>query len=804
MQNKKFMGVRILFGLSFIIFAILAGVFGRSPFLIILLAGLFLMANITGDWPTWRQRFRALSKAGSVKVVIKNYISLIILVGVLYIIGLGLGQIFSVAPIRMTMTEMDGFAFICGVLYLVLGAGTFSFIDRVKTVQTQVTDVSSEGLDTHNIIDDVFEVDDNSVVENDSTDIERDAAQAPNPDPNPEHDLIMSKDTITPETFYHGRHWNVSNHAVWALQNWPHDVHKPVRDLIGASAEMIAETEARLGFILPDLLKTLYKIRNGGSVHPGYWVAAPNTPKGMMSGSYDDWVDAFANDYNDLRKLTDLELLIDGYEEDFDPDYDDADEKKYWFPEAEKLVVLTRRYGVLTALDYRKWDASNKDGPSVILLDLENDYYPNKPEEADARIRQEFPTFEDFFKALRKEADEAPRARQDPARFDFSKTRYTDTLAHQFWGLCSSNSTRGITDQDWAEAEARLKVTLPPALKPIYQAMDGGVCAFPYHISLPKDDEGVPKSYITHETYGPTRFLPIGKWVTLAEYSDRIDFQGATPYAKYYEAPQNYILLMAQYDGALMLKYSDGQNPHIVYTTDLLNPETELDLGDVDTFLKSIRRRENLGQFDGGLINDVRLSPQCQSPETFWIKDSEILGATESDFADFETRFGKEIPKPFQLILSVQNGGDVRFRYAPAIGDGGVTGQFGTPRNNPYMSDWEDMFPGGVWPTSEWTFYRVWRQKNKLAQKQDYKEKLMPDIYSEKYKDRLIVIGASDDNHAVTLMDLSEGSSSRMPTLGLARYIAVDDAFYYSIAPTSMTHVAYGILDTLRARLEDV
>ncbi len=476
--------------------------------------------------------------------------------------------------------------------------------------------------------------------------------------------------------------------------------------------------------------------------------------------------------------------------------------KKYWFPEAEKLVVLTQRYGVLTALDYRKGDT-----PAVILLDLDNNFYPDKgPSEPDARIRQEFPSFEAFFKALRKEADKDQRTRtlQDPSRFDFSETRYDEAMPHQFWGQSSSNSTRGITEQDWTDAETRLEVDLPKALKPIYQAMDGGVCAFPYHISMPKDDEGAPKHYISYQLYGPTAFLPLGKWVTLSEYSKRIDFQGAKAYADYYNNPHNYIVLFGQYDSALMLKYSDNKPPHIILMPNITDPETEFDLGDVETFLRSIRRRDQSGQFDANLINDLRLSPQCHSSQTFWIKYPKKFGATETDLKEFETRFGEGIPKPFEVLLTVQNGGEVRFRYAPAIGDGSVAWQFGTPRNNPHMSDWEDMFPGGILPIAEWLLYKDWRQKYKIAQKQDYKKTLIPDIHTDKFKDRLIVIGASPDHHTVTLMDLSEGTFSRMPTLGLARYIAKDDAFYFSIAPTSITHVAQGIFGHLRARLEDV
>ena len=225
MQGKRFMRLRFIFGFSFIVIAVVTGILGRSPFMIMPLAALFLVANLSGDWPTWRLRFKTMSKTTLLKLIFKNYLSLIIVVAILNIFGLGLGLIFSVAPLQMSLTSTDIVILLCSALYLALGITLFALIDRTKTLEIGPTGLSGGVRGTNDILDDVFEVDDNNVPVATMED-EGSVLLAPNPDPDP--DLIMSPEPITPETFYSGRHWGVSNHAAWALQHWPDEKFTPV------------------------------------------------------------------------------------------------------------------------------------------------------------------------------------------------------------------------------------------------------------------------------------------------------------------------------------------------------------------------------------------------------------------------------------------------------------------------------------------------------------------------------------------------------------------------------------------------
>jgi hypothetical protein len=153
-------------------------------------------------------------------------------------------------------------------------------------------------------------------------------------------ELNIDPRPVDPATIIYGRHFSVENYTRTALvDRVRYDGSKPQCLVRGATEAMIAEAEARVGFSLPSALHALYKQMNGASVNV-FWL--PNKPNPQPI--FDDWEDAFANDYNDFRPLEELRTLHDIYMENFDPEYDEG-QRQYWFPQSEKIVILAMRTG---------------------------------------------------------------------------------------------------------------------------------------------------------------------------------------------------------------------------------------------------------------------------------------------------------------------------------------------------------------------------------------------------------------------------------------------------------------------------
>ena len=86
-----------------------------------------------------------------------------------------------------------------------------------------------------------------------------------------------------------------------ALARWSEGAGVTVERVpVAASEAMIRETEERLGITLPQTLRNLYLRRDDGAL-PTYWVPAIADP----GTDFDDRIDAFAHDYDDLRPLKD-------------------------------------------------------------------------------------------------------------------------------------------------------------------------------------------------------------------------------------------------------------------------------------------------------------------------------------------------------------------------------------------------------------------------------------------------------------------------------------------------------------------
>lgn len=149
----------------------------------------------------------------------------------------------------------------------------------------------------------------------------------------------------------------------------------------GRTQAEIAAAERRLGVTLPERLKRLYAIQNGGTLD------TLRVPLVAEPTADEHWREVFANGYDVLDPLERLDTLREYYLNWVDPD--DPEEAATVPEGAERMIVLAARYEDVTVLDYAKGDE-----PEVLVADFES---------SDRRTDARFSDFDSFFLALRRE-----------------------------------------------------------------------------------------------------------------------------------------------------------------------------------------------------------------------------------------------------------------------------------------------------------------------------------------------------------------------------------------------------------------
>lgn len=182
-----------------------------------------------------------------------------------------------------------------------------------------------------------------------------------------------------------------------------------------------------------------------------------------------------------------------------------------------------------TLLDYRQGAAE----PGVLHIDLD--------EGGDAPLRKSYDTFDAFFSDPRLEdADRQAGGRASSDRRDRSRLAdrgYDAGLPQRFWADDNANVSRGVSDEEWQAAEARLGVSLPAAFRSLYAVLDGGRAGYLFHPRLGVDERGEPGSPFPGR-YSEGALLPLSAWVRLTRLSERLSFPEATPYAQLHENPE--------------------------------------------------------------------------------------------------------------------------------------------------------------------------------------------------------------------------------------------------------------------------
>ena len=532
--------LRVASGLAIVLTVGSVGFFHRSPWIVLPFALAFSILYIQGKYPAWNQLWLTEGFSGLAKSMPITFAIQCVVVSVFYLIGYGLGSLTGVATSAQAFSESD---LLVPAVMLVAAFCVGLVIHEIE-----------RGGAAHSL----------------SVPLDTSATGALGASEREEAELEMSDEPAREDRFFRARHHSVPNASQIALDRVAGaDGQKPKRWPIGASDELLNEAELRLGVRLPDRLKALYRRQNGGIVQT-FWV--PNKPNPQPL--YDDWEDAFAYDYDELKPLSELTTLHALYMEDFDPEYDDEQDKQHWLPGAEKLVILAMRTGSGTALDYNMGDE-----PGVVIFDLER--------EGEARIRLSFSSFDAFFDALRTEVSDDPHGGNHEAIVSAS----APDPAHpdQFWsvGFGARAASRGVTRATWISEGERLGVMLPESLFPFYEALDGGKTVFVADQGLPRDEDGSAPSPFPEGIYSAVGvLLPSDKWVTLKTLSGRLEFvDNRTPWSQLWTKPDKLIVVAAAFDSALLLDYRHGAEPNVLSVPDLDTPTSAITYSSVSEFL---------------------------------------------------------------------------------------------------------------------------------------------------------------------------------------------------------------------------
>lgn len=540
-MNDKIAGTLRLAAAAAVVVALTAaGYFNRSPWIVVLAAPLLTVLYALGKWLQWRTAWRL----GGMKAVTLAFLTTLpiqaVLGGFLYLVGLGLARLFAgsapIAPFGSGDVLAAGLVFLIGLVFSLsisrLEDGAFSSLSALQEATGNAWQTDKEDR---------------------------------------EMELDIEPTPLSSETFFQGP------------GNWRPDV---TRDALegrgkiiekqpeGASEGMISETEARLGFRLPETLRGLYRIMNGGYVGTLY-VPLKAQPQPV----YEDWRGAFSIDYSSLCPLNKLRTVYDHYQ-DFTDDDEDVPAN------ARQLVVLQARYGDMTLLDY-----SGGPEPRVLLADFDK---------GDDPVDIELEDFDAFFKALRRVKEEGDRP------FDREKFRslplgtlpeanrpavFWGNDPHPFFNIAKSRGDGSepkakADDALIADTETRLGFGLPDSVKVFWKAKNGGSVMYRYiDIRLSDGSESDMTAF--------EELLPLEYIATLSELSSRITFPpGDVPWHEKVSGADKLVVLDAKRGHMVLLDYRNGKEPALLIIEDFEKSgiENATVFESFDTFAGQLRK----------------------------------------------------------------------------------------------------------------------------------------------------------------------------------------------------------------------
>ncbi len=343
MVGKAFsVPVRLAFSFVLLAVPLLAGLSFVSPWWILPMTFVFVMADVMGKW---RLLFQGQPLAKPLVFAFKALAVQPFVVGVFYMLGRGLGSFAGVpafAPFAGGMTAVH-----IGLYALVMFVAGLVLI-RAERGMLRLEDVIAGAFEAGK------------------------TGGAPEDSSHDGDNLAAPTEAVTLESFYQAHHYS----------NCVDKEGEERRVLPSAfiTEADIAAKEAELGLTLPAMLRALYLLQNGGSV------------KDIYSGNKDapSLADvAPFSGYEDLTPLTKLRSLHDSIS-----DYASVDAQPEEFPRgADRMIILAQWYRETLYLDYREGAA-----PSVGFYDFDKAH--DLRDDAWQGGAVTWPGFEAFFASL--------------------------------------------------------------------------------------------------------------------------------------------------------------------------------------------------------------------------------------------------------------------------------------------------------------------------------------------------------------------------------------------------------------------
>lgn len=358
--------LRIVCGLAVIGLAIALGWLHRSPWVLVPLSLAFTVLYVAGKWSVWRAALRRGGLGRTLAQLLATWPVQLVVAGLFYLVGFGLGALLTDRATAPGVTGAD-LAWIAAVGVSILLVTVWIERTEDHAAPAPLAPDSDPG----------------TLLGHGRGGAARDelahgqAGQEGTGESGDDGERLDLR-PVTPATFFGGPH---HMHVTYGGADGPTVDDDASR---GRGPAEIAEAEARLGVRLPDGLKRLYAIQNGGQTNGTMFVPLVADPRPVAA----HWRETFACGYDHLNPIERLETVHEYYLNWIDPD--DPEEAETIPDSAGRMIVLAARYEDVTLLDYTKGDE-----PEVAQIDFEA---------ADATRHARFGSFDAFFAALRREA----------------------------------------------------------------------------------------------------------------------------------------------------------------------------------------------------------------------------------------------------------------------------------------------------------------------------------------------------------------------------------------------------------------
>ncbi len=312
--------VRIAAGAFLVAAALGAGLLARSPWIIVPLGLVFTVAMILGRSAGWARALKTRSTARIAAEALASFTVQLALVSMFYLMGRGVAALFGREGASF---ESWDWMYVAVVAAVGIGLGAVA-VRRENGADHYPTFAENDAT---------------------TTESENNTVRA---------EIRILPDRVTHQTLFAGIHYTHGRTEAGVYDGTPNEKS-------AGSDEKIAAAEARLGVTLPEGLRALYRVQNGGAVKD---ICAPK-PGIAEPRLYDHIIHPFAG-YEDLYPLEMLRTVFDSTTDFADPDDPDQADR---FPEGcKQLVILAQWYRVTLFLDYTEGNP-----PTVGFVDFDID-----------------------------------------------------------------------------------------------------------------------------------------------------------------------------------------------------------------------------------------------------------------------------------------------------------------------------------------------------------------------------------------------------------------------------------------------